>query len=131
MNEASSEPKSREVRPAMEVLGRLRNGRVVEELADAINNVVGGVIATGKGGTVTLKITIAKVDSTPNGVVVKGEVSDKPPEPTKATDVFFADDANNLFVNNPRQKDLFGSRPRPAPVAGKDFDQDTGEVANT
>lgn len=111
-----TDEKSREVRPALEVLARLRGGRVMLELSEEINTVVESVIKTRKKGSVSMTLTFQPIDNAQNGVVVKADVDGKPPELAKATDVFFADDDFNLHSNNPRQRDLW-PRPEPAPVA--------------
>ena len=129
MSETAS-PEKPPVRPAMEVLGRLRGGRVMEELAMELNKVVEGVLETGKKGSVVLTINLTKIDAAPNGLVLKAEVDGKPPEMATATDVFFADENNNLFVNNPRQRDMFGQGPRPVPRPGERFDPTTGEITS-
>lgn len=130
MSENVTSEKRTEVRPAMEVLGRLRGGRVMEELAMELNKVVEGVLSTGKKGSVVLTINLTKIDSAPNGLVLKAEVDGKPPEMATATDVFFADESNNLFVNNPRQRDLFGQGPRAVLRPGERLDPNTGDITS-
>ena len=130
MSENAQSEKRAEVRPALEVLGRLRRGAVLDELAIEMNKVVEGVLETGKKGSVVLTITMTKIDAAANGLVLKAEVDGKPPEMATATDVFFADDNYNLFANNPRQRDWVGQGPRPVPRPGENLDTSTGEVSS-
>jgi hypothetical protein len=111
---------------AMQLLMRLQGGQFLHDLQGALRDVVEGVIATGKGGEVDIKISVDVVKNAPNAVFFKTNLKDKVPKVTPATDILFVGDHGALHENNPRQRDIFG--PRPVPVA--QFDKETGEILN-
>ena len=69
------------VRPALELLNRLRRGQVMDLLALEINRVVNAVKDTtsGKGGTVTLALKIDPLKKIANAVQIQAVVLGKSP----------------------------------------------------
>lgn len=102
------------VRPALEVLSRLRSGKVMDMLALEMNRVVSGVkdSQTGKGGTVTLTLKINPIKQKQNAVLVVATITGKAPEDPPESDLLFYDDDANLHTRNPMQSDIFDDGPR-------------------
>lgn len=113
MNQAERPPVATEdgvaIRPALELLSRLRGGALMDMLAVEINRVVRGVRAceSGKGGIVTLTLKIEPVKKVMNGVYIQAIVSGKAPEDPPQTDLMFHDEDGNLHTRNPEQRDMF------------------------
>lgn len=103
-----------EVRPALEVLSRLRQGQVMDLLSIELNRVVNGVkdCETGKGGTVTLTLKIEPVKKVANAVAIQALVAGKAPEDPPSTDLLWYDEDGNLHTRNPNQKDIFEDGPK-------------------
>lgn len=100
---------------ALETLQQMRQGAVVDEMGDAIANVVRAVAATGKKGEVVLKLAIsAKGDQ----IVVEDAIVEKPPKPARGLSLFYATEDGVLSRKDPRQPELSGLReaPRPTPI---------------
>lgn len=105
-----------QIRPALELLSRLRGGMVMDLLSIELNRVVNGVkdSDTGKGGEVTLKLKIAPVKRAHRGVFVQAFVVGKAPEDPPESDLLFYDDEGNLHTRNPDQDDMFDRGPQEA-----------------
>lgn len=103
-----------EIRPALEVLSRLRGGTVMDLLSLELNRVVNGVkdSSTGKGGTVTLTLKIEPVKKLLNAVSIQAVIAGKAPEDPPESDLLFYDDDGNLHTRNPKQSDIFDEGPR-------------------
>lgn len=97
------------IRPALEVISRLRQGQVMDLLSVELNRVVNAVkdSQTGKGGSVTLTLKIERVKKFPNAVDVQVVISAKAPEDPPPSDLLFYDDDGNLHTRNPNQRDIF------------------------
>ena len=104
------------LRPALEVLSRLRRGSVMDLLSVEINRVVLGVkdCTTGKGGqvTLTLKIEPVKKATANNAVFIQAAVAGKAPEDPPDSDLLFYDDDGNLHTRDPNQRDIFEDGPQ-------------------
>lgn len=103
------------IRPALEILGRLRNGTLLDALAIEINRVVTGVknCETAKpAGTVTLTLKIEQVTKVHNAVAIQAIVAGKAPEDPPETSLFFYDEDGNLHTRDPQQRDIFEDGPR-------------------
>lgn len=101
------------IRPALEVLSRLRKGRVMDLLSVELNRVVTGVKDSnaGKGGTVTLTLAISPVQKQQNAVFIQAKIVGKAPEDPPDSDLMFYDDDGNLTTHNPMQRDLYDDGP--------------------
>lgn len=95
-----------EIRPFMETLGNLRDGRTIDDLAFELNQVIEGVRSTGRAGELklTLKITPAKKGDG-EVVMLADEIKTKVPK-EQASTLFFTTADNNLSRNNPRQGEM-------------------------
>ena len=97
------------IRPALEVLSRLRGGQVMDLLSIELNRVVQGIrmSETGKGGSVTLALKIEPVKKFPNAVSIQAVIVGKAPEDPPQSDLLFHDEDGNLHTRNPSQRDIF------------------------
>ena len=101
------------IRPALEVLGRLRQGRVMDLLSVELNRVVTGVkdCNANKAGTVTLTLTVTPVMKQNNAVFIQAKVAGKAPEDPPDSDLLFYDEDGNLHTRDPNQRDIFEDGP--------------------
>ena len=90
-------------RPFLDILRDLGQGITHDELSEKLQELVAAVAETGKGGTLSLAITIKPTDSKSGAVVVFAEVKTKPPKPPTQASVFFITPDNNLQRQDPRQ----------------------------
>lgn len=90
-----------------------RQGGLHGEASDALAELVAAVVQHEKGGTFTLKLSVAP-GPTPGSVVVRDDVRIKAPEADKSAALFFADDDGNLSRRDPRQLEMTGLREVPA-----------------
>jgi hypothetical protein len=102
-----------QIRPALEVLSRLRQGRVMDMLSVELNRVVSGVkdCNANKAGTVTLTLTVSPVMKQNNAVFIQAKVTGKAPEDPPDSDLLFYDDDGNLHTRDPNQRDIFDDGP--------------------
>jgi hypothetical protein len=111
--EAMADENGVSIRPALEVLSRLRQGQVMDLLSIELNRVVNGVkdCSVNKSGTVTLTLTVAPVQKQANAVFIQAKVVGKAPEDPPDSDLLFYDDDGNLHTRDPRQRDIFDDGP--------------------
>lgn len=116
----------------LDTLAELREGLMLDELADAIQNAVTAVRASGKPSRVVLSLTVRPVKQSGGTVVaIDDDVKVKLPPLEKGGTLLFADDDGVLTRHNPKQPQLplrevahVSAFPMPAPAAataaGKD-----------
>lgn len=105
------------MRNATEQLADIRGGLMVEELADAMAEVVNAVIATGKKGTVTLKLDINPASKGDAVVTVADDIKKSVPHEKRTGTLMFATPSGSLQRQDPRQGDLpLMSAPTTAPA---------------
>ena len=89
------------------VLSQLRRGQTAADLADGLRDLVAAVRATGKKGSLTLKLTVAPHS---NGddvtLTLADDVTLKVPRAERGSSIFFATEQNGLVRNDPRQGEL-------------------------
>lgn len=91
-------------RPALEVLGSINNGTLLNDIATQLAELTLAVDQTGKPGALTVEIKLRK--ATGNTLAAKGKVKvTKPQEPTLET-LFFPTPEGNLLTEDPRQQKL-------------------------
>lgn len=113
----------RHVRPFAETLQKINRGRLLNELAEQMADVLAGVMATGKPGAlqVTLKVSKSKADRM---VEIVPDVKAKVPVIAPAASMFFVDEANySLSRTDPLQDELPGISVVPS-------ESDNGKAAN-
>lgn len=90
-------------------LATTNKGRTATELTKQLQELVEAIRETGKGGTLTYKLTVtpsskANLDDT---VIVKDQITVKKPVADRPESTFFIDEADNLVRNHPRQPSMF------------------------
>jgi hypothetical protein len=96
-------------RPFFETLRELRGGTTLEELGNALADVVSAVEATGKPGTLVLKLTVRpprKGSATASYLTIEDDVTTKVPRRDREDTVFFPLADGSLSRQDPRQRDL-------------------------
>lgn len=88
-----------------EIMAEIDSHNLHEAMSAALAEVVRGVEATGKVGTLTLTFKVKK--NKDRQVMVDSEVKRKVPEEGIATTMFFADENGNLTRRDPKQAELF------------------------
>jgi len=86
----------------------IRNGAVVEEATEQLNDLVKAVQDTGKSGKIVLTIDIKPFAKASDAVSVRAKVATTIPRAEDKEEVFFATFENNLSRNNERQRELPG-----------------------
>lgn len=84
----------------------LSGGTLQADLARNLNELVGMVRATSKKGSLTLKLIVAPSKGSELAVTIEPSLVVAPPKVEREITVFYADDANNLSRNDPRQPKL-------------------------
>lgn len=90
----------------MNVIEMLSNGAVLADAEDSMSKVLEAVYATGKKGTLTIKLDVKsvgyqKVDVTPT---IKADI----PRPTRNAETLFVDDEMQLSTRDPNQPSIPG-----------------------
>ena len=100
------------IRPALEVLARLRGGKTMDLLSQELNRVVNAIreSSSGKGGEVILRIKIDPTKKISNAVTIQALIIGKAPEDPPMSDLMWFDDDGNLHTRDPNQHDMFGPR---------------------
>jgi hypothetical protein len=94
------------IRPFADVLADLGRGQVADEVSVALADLVTGVTATGKKGTLTLKIDVEPFKGGGNMIRLAARVDTRAPQGEPLAAVFYADDAGSLHRNDPNQEML-------------------------
>lgn len=97
-------------RPITDLLRDLRNGLLLDDLANQMQELVNAVEFTGKGGSLTLKLDVKPFEKHGGAMVVKDTIKLTAPKIESGGTVLFATPEGNLQRNNPRQDDLPGIR---------------------
>lgn len=83
-----------------------RNGGMEFEMSQQIKELVEAVRATAKGGSITLKISIAPINGDPKKVVMIDEIKSNIPQTPKGGSLFWTTDLGGLVNRNPDQLEL-------------------------
>jgi hypothetical protein len=90
-----------------QALGEFREGRSLDELSTALQQVVAAVKVTGRAGSITYTLKIKPASKgAGNALALEDNVKVKLPEPERDSGIFFATDNNGLSRENPHQKTL-------------------------
>jgi len=87
-----------------DVIREMRNGALVDELSEKLNELVEAVETTNKVGALTLKIDIKPARG--GAYLVADDVKLKKPELDREATIFFVSDAFDLQRNDPNQLQL-------------------------
>ncbi len=98
-------PDEPHVRPFAEFLVKQRAGSLNIEAAAALADVVTAVTETGKDGTFTLQLKVARNKA--GALEVTDKVTTKLPEFSRTPTLWWADDDGNLLRRDPNQPELF------------------------
>lgn len=79
-----------------------RNGSTLDEISDALRDLVAAVTDEGKAGKMTVTIGIKPMGKS-DGLEVSCDVKTSPPKSTPGVSIFFATPDNNLQRQDPRQ----------------------------
>ena len=110
-------------RPFFETLRELRKGKTLEELSDALAEVVAAVQTTGKAGEVVLKLKVRPPrQGAVSYVTIEDEIGTKLPRANRDDTVFFALADGSLSRQDPSQLGLKLS------AVPEDVDPETGEI---
>ena len=93
------------VRPITDTLRHVRGGELIDEASEQLAKVVQAVDATGKAGTLTIKLRIKKI-SRSGALEILDDVTSVVPEDEKLTTLMFPTPEGNLVTSDPRQKRL-------------------------
>lgn len=109
--------------PAQVTLNALRDGQVMNELAQAIHDATAAMLHHGKAATVTLALSIEPVKGVSAGLrespfVIRAKVVSKLPEAEPPTTIFYADEDCNPTQNAPARQPTLGLSVAPTTGAG-------------
>ncbi|TDZ94758.1 hypothetical protein [Mycobacteroides salmoniphilum] len=90
------------VRPFADFLRELQKGRVHDELSEGLREVVAAVRATGKAGSLTLKLSVSEQANT-SMLVIKDDVNVKAPQADRQVSLWFVDREGNVTRTDPAQ----------------------------
>lgn len=113
------------IRPFADWLREQSGGDTHEELGESLHDLIARVRDTGKGGTLTLTVSVKPLKDDLNVLIVTDEIKLKLPEHDRKGSMFYADDNNNLTRSDPRQLSFESLREVPNPAS---VDTDTGEI---
>lgn len=102
-------PDDSRVRPFALTLQEIGGGRLAARVSDQLADLTAAVVATGKKGSIVLKVEVAPVKkANANTLMVSGSSKATIPESDDAapTSVFFATDDGNLSRDDPKQPQL-------------------------
>lgn len=99
-------------RPFHDFLREHRGGVTHDELSDALQTLVAAVGEEGKGGTLTLTISIKPAGNS-DALEVTDRIVIKPPKQTRSASLFFVSPEGNLIREDPKQTTM-ELRPIPA-----------------
>jgi hypothetical protein len=114
VKEVKAKQETQQQRPMTDLLGLLsdmRNGAVISDLNRKFNDLVAGVLDTGKGGKMVITLSIAPQKFGMGGVVLEVSAEHKVkleiPELAIGSAVFFATDDGVLTREDPNQERMF------------------------
>lgn len=92
------------VRPFADFLREQSGGRLHDELSEALQTLVHAITDTGKGGSLTLSLSIKPLEKgNTSGLLVIDKVALKAPQVERKASIFFPDEAGNLHRTDPNQ----------------------------
>lgn len=93
-----------------ETVSTMRGGAADRAASAALKKLVEAVRATGKGGSVSLKITIAPLKDGDGELEVKAKIGLTLPAEDIKSAIYYADDNNVLIRTDPRQMTMLPDR---------------------
>lgn len=95
------------MKPITDTLRDIRKGMVAEAAGEELATVVRAVTATGKPGSLTIKLTVKPQKGDSEQVVISSKISASAPAADMPEAIFFADVDGDLHRNDPRQPEMF------------------------
>jgi hypothetical protein len=92
-------------RPFLDFLREHRSGSTHDSLSDKLQELVAAVVEEGKGGTLTLTISVKPLGKG-DGLEVGADVKIKTPKAPAGVSIFFPSPENNLVRQDPRQQTM-------------------------
>lgn len=89
-----------------QTLAEIRGGTIVDALTREFAALVREVNATGKGGKITLDLTIKPDQADPDMKEIEADIKVKMPRRKLPKALFFSDENGDLHRDNPRQKEM-------------------------
>lgn len=106
-------------RPILETLREIRKGGFLDEAALKLQELVNAVTTTGKGGKLTLSISVVPAGrGSVKTVVVQDAIAVNLPQPDREVTIFFPTNDGDLSRSDPAQM----------PLALRTVDTSTGEI---
>lgn len=96
------------IRPFADVLRDINKGRVADDTACALAELIQAVQAHGKPGTLTLTIKVEPFKGSDTQITMAAHATAKLPKATPPAAVFFTDRHGNATRDDPDQQPLFG-----------------------
>ena len=96
-------------KPITDTLRDIRKGMVAEAAGEELANVVRAVTATGKAGSLTIKLNVKPQKGDSETVVISSKITASTPSADMPEAIFFADMEGDLHRNDPRQPEMFRS----------------------
>ena len=94
-------------RAILDVIGNHKGGACLTEVSAALRQVTAAVQLTGKGGKVTLEMSLRPASKSAAGTLIfETRVKSKVPEADAPGSIFYANDDYNLVRDDPNQKVL-------------------------
>lgn len=103
-------------RPFNDLLREHRNGSTHDELTDALNELVAGVVEEKRAGSLTFTVNI-KPYGKDGALEITAETKVKMPKKTAGSSIFYVTPENNLQREDPRQTKMELRELAPASVA--------------
>jgi len=92
------------IRPFTDLLRDLRYGEALDELSQALNDLVAQCVSSNKPGE--LRLTLKLKPSKSGAIEITDALAVAGPKPERGSSLFFSTPENNLVRNNPRQTNL-------------------------
>lgn len=108
-----------QIKPAQATLNALRDGQIMNELAQAIHDATCAMTDHNKPATVTLTMTFEPMKGVTAGLretplIVRAEVTTKLPKPEAPTTLFYKDEDGNPTQQAPARQPALGLTVAPA-----------------
>lgn len=106
-------------RPIFDVLSQIKGGAAIHDAAKDLNELVRAVKATGKAGSLTIKLTVEPDKTDDTVCTIQPDVTLKLPKKARAKGIFYIDDkTGDLTREDPRQLELLKEREAERAEAG-------------
>lgn len=91
------------MKPITDTLRHLRGGVLVDEASEALAELVGAVMETGKPGKLTIELSLTKAGRGSGALVIRDKIVVKRPAEEAFETILYATPENNLVTQDPHQ----------------------------